>query len=167
MSTDILTQLQTTYTQLLTQFFSTLSYLSQRHPLVAPDAVPGEPFTNKSIAPAEPGPEDTDPARNPFPLRPDSPRSFESSQKELAEDLVLKAQQIQHLVSRLPGLGKDEEEQAEDIRNLTVEVEEMEKIRQEKRREMRQLVKRLEAVVGGMNTSIPMNTIPTATNGAG
>lgn len=169
MSTDILTQLQTTYTQLLTQFYSTISYLSQRHPTIAPDPVPGQPYTNPPtevstgpngeritrITAIEPGPEDTDPQRTPFPLRPDSPEVFEDAKRELAEDLILKAQQIQYLIERLPGLGKGEEEQKEDIRRLVDECEEMEKVRRVKRKEMRLLVERLDAVVGGMAKSVP------------
>lgn len=154
MSTDILTQLQTTYTQLLTQFYSTLSYLSQRHPLIAPEPIPGEAFTSRSIAPAEPGPEDADPSRAIFPLRSDSPEIFEAAQKELAEDLVLKTKQIQQLIVQLPGLGKDENEQARDIQKLVEKVEEMEKARRMKRQEMKDLARRLEAVIEGMNTSV-------------
>jgi len=172
MSNDILTQLQTCYDQLLTQFFSTVSYLSQRHPLVAPDPDPNDPFTNPPSAgvagaqtpnPADPsqsqgapgavpGPEDTE--RTPYPLRPVSQSTFENAQQELAEDLVLKGQQIELLISRLPGIGRGEEEQAEEIKVLVERVREMEKRRKEKRKEMRRYVKRLESVVMGMAESI-------------
>ena len=176
MSNDILTQLQTCYDQLLTQFFSTISYLSQRHPLVAPEPDPSDPFTNPPSAaavtasqtpnPADPsqqntlaglaGPEDTD--RAPYPLRPVAPATFENAQKELAEDLVLKGQQIELLISRLPGIGRGEEQQAEEIKVLVEKVREMEARRKEKRREMRQVVKRLEGVVIGMAESVDHGT---------
>ena len=172
MSNDILTQLQTCYDQLLTQFFSTISYLSQRHPLVAPDPDPNDPFTNPPSAagggsqtpnPADPsqsqaapgtipGPEDTE--RAPYPLQPVSQSTFENAQRELAEDLVLKGQQIEFLISRLPGIGRGEEQQAEEIKVLVQKVRELEKRRKEKRKEMRHYVKRLETVVMGMAESV-------------
>ena len=173
MSSDVLTQLQTCYDQLLTQFFSTISYLSQRHPLVAPDPDPSDPFTNPPSAaavtasqtpnPADPsqsqstsgavaGPEDTE--RAPYPLYPVSQQTFENAQNDLAEDLVLKGQQIELLISRLPGIGRGEEQQAEEIRVLVEKVREMEKRRKAKRKEMRQYVKRLEGVVMGMAESV-------------
>jgi mediator of RNA polymerase II transcription subunit 21 len=184
MSNDILTQLQTCYDQLLTQFFSTISYLSQRHPLVAPEPDPSDPFTNPPSSaalaasqtpnPADPsqqaasgamaGPEDTD--RAPYPLHPVSQQTFENAQRELAEDLVLKGQQIELLISRLPGIGRGEEEQAEEIKVLVDKVREMETRRKEKRREMRQFVRRLEGVVMGMAESVNYGNT-NGTNGHG
>ena len=169
-SNDILTQLQTCYDQLLNQFYCTISYLSQRHPTIAPDPIPGEPYTNYPLASAngdsnisptaasryavQPGPEDTDPQRNLYPLRPDSPNTFAQSQKELAEDLVLQCQQIEFLVSRLPGIEKNEDQQAAEITQLAAKVKDMEETRKKKKQEMRALVKRLDAVVMGMATNI-------------
>jgi uncharacterized coiled-coil protein SlyX len=60
------------------------------------------------------------------------------------------------LIERLPGLGREEEEQKEEIRKLVGECEEMEKVRKQKRKEMRALVERLDAVVGGMARSVPV-----------
>ena len=169
MSEDILTQLQTCYDQLLTQFFSTISYLSQRHPLVAPDPDPKDPYTNPPIATIStqtpnpesqpqssllPGPEDTD--RAPYPLRPAAPAAFANAQRELAGDLVAKGQQIELLISRLPGIGRGEDQQAEEIRVLAQKVREMEEKRTAKRREMREYVRRLDEVVGGMAESIDL-----------
>ncbi|KIW14689.1 hypothetical protein PV08_07473 [Exophiala spinifera] len=171
MSTDILTQLQTTYDQLLTQFFSTVSYLSQRHPLVAPEPDPSDPYTNPPAQIQQtpnpdggaaqtsssgggllPGPEDTD--RSVYPLRPAAPNVFASAQRELAEDLVTKAQQIEFLISRLPGIGRGEEEQAREIQQLVEKVRQMEVRRKEKRKEMRECVRRLDSVVLGMAQSV-------------
>ncbi|KIW25817.1 uncharacterized protein PV07_08960 [Cladophialophora immunda] len=187
MSSDILTQLQTCYDQLLTQFFATLSYLSQRHPLVAPDPDPTDPFTNppsglsvaarageregqtsQAVSPpgdaarpqaaksqtaiVHPGPEDTD--RAPFPLRPVAPRTFANAQRELAEDLVLKGQQIEMLISRLPGIGKGAQQQAEDIRVLADKVQKMEQERKARRREMKEYADRLERVIMAMSVNV-------------
>lgn len=171
MSSDILTQLQTCYDQLLTQFFSTISYLSQRHPLIAPEPDPNDPFTNPPTITAasqtpgadpsqlqppssgiQPGPEDTD--RSPYPLRPTATPTFAHAQRELAEDLVQKGQQIELLISRLPGIGRGEEQQKEEIRVLVERVREMEAKRKVKRREMREAVRRLDRVVAGMAESV-------------
>ncbi|EXJ82531.1 hypothetical protein A1O3_06344 [Capronia epimyces CBS 606.96] len=174
MSSDILTQLQTCYDQLLTQFFSTISYLSQRHPLVAPDPDPNDPFTYPPSATTatqtpggdqsqpqgsgpQPGPEDTD--RSAYPLRPVPPQTFAKAQRELAEDLVQKGQQIELLISRLPGIGRGEEQQAEEIRVLAEKVRDMEEKRKAKRREMKAYVKRLDEVIMGMSRSIDDSNI--------
>lgn len=179
MSNDILTQLQTCYDQLLTQFFSTVSYLSQRHPIIAPDADPNDPFTNPptaggpsqtpnpdgtSASAIQPGLEDTD--RAPYPLRPVPSSTFSSAQRELAEDLVQKAQQIEMLISRLPGIGRGEDEQREEIKSLSRSVREMEEKRKAKRAEMRDYVRRLDDVVLGMSQSLEYDKSGT-TNGSG
>ncbi|KIV98005.1 hypothetical protein PV10_01699 [Exophiala mesophila] len=159
MSNDILTQLQTCYDQLLTQLFSTLSYLSQRHPLIHPIPDPNDPYTNPPTQDGHdntntiaPGLEDTD--RAPYPLRPVAPSTFENAQQELAEDLVLKTQQIELLIARLPGIGLGENQQREEIEKLSVKVREMEERRKAKRKEMREYVKKLDDVVLGMAKSI-------------
>lgn len=163
MSSDVLTQLQTCYDQLLTQFFSTVSYLSLRHPLIAPDPIPGEPYTQvpKDDKPPERsstrhrytnmavGPEDTAAGFQPLP-----PETFEHAQEELAEDLILKGQQIEQLIRSLPGLGRGEEQQAREIQELVVKVREMEKLRKQKRKELRAAVRQLDDVILGMATSI-------------
>lgn len=163
MSSDILTQLQITYNQLMVQFFSTFSYLHQRHPLEAPQAIPGQTFTGTQLAPSTVGEEDT--ANSTYPLQPQDPTVFEEAQKELSEDLVLKSQQIQQLIARLPGIDHDEKQQAEDIRELVKKVEDLELERRSKRREMRKLVQRLDAVVGGMGRSINLPAVGGQSNG--
>ncbi|KAK5936532.1 Mediator of RNA polymerase II transcription subunit 21 [Knufia obscura] len=168
MPTDVVSLLQTEVDQLMIQHFSTYSYLSQRHPLQPPREIPGLRFTSQKIdlaAPPKglPGEEDT--TKAPYPLQPQDPRTFEEAQNELAEDLILKTQQIQQLIAKLPGIDQDESQQAEDIKTLIAEVDEMEKARRAKRREMHQLVKRLDAVVGGMSKSINYSPVNGHTNG--
>lgn len=141
--------------QLATQIYSTTCYLSQRHPLLPPEPVPGDSYTQPpppSSNPLTPGPEDTAPS-NPRQLHPDPPSAFAASQRELAQDLILKGAQIEYLASILPGLGKREEEQEERIRVLEGELRSVENQRREKRREMRALVSRLEDVVMGVAES--------------
>ena len=162
MSTDILTQLQTCYNQLLVQFFSTVSYNVRRHPLIAPDPVTGDPYTNTThddsvskdrhrYVSYKLGPEDTDPSVD---LRPQDPDVFDQAQQELAEDLIMKAQQIEYLIKRLPGLGQGEEEQNADIQRLVGEVQDMEIQRKAKRKEMRKCLEQLDHVVMGMAQSV-------------
>ncbi|RMZ86968.1 hypothetical protein DV736_g5809, partial [Chaetothyriales sp. CBS 134916] len=153
MASDILTQLQTCYDQLLTQFFATVSYLSQRHPLVAPQPITGLHATLPAADEhsSKPGPEDK---IEPFTLRPVSADHFAQKQRELAEDLVRKGQQIESLIQRLPGLGKDEEQQADDIRKLAEQVKAMEVLRKQKRQEIADCVSQLDHVILGMATSI-------------
>lgn len=159
MSTDKLTQLQAEINQLLIQFFSTYSYNAQRHPLESPAEIPGLAFT--ALKQTEAGPEDTDPTKTAYPLQPVEQKVFDEAQEELAGDLVLKTQQIQRLISDLPGIDQDQSQQAEGIRKLVLEVEVMDRARRVKRNEMRQLVKRLDAVVEGMSSRIDYS----ATNG--
>jgi mediator of RNA polymerase II transcription subunit 21 len=165
MSSDILTQLQTCYDQLLIQFFSTISHNHRRHPLVAPDPVPGEPYSNPPrdaiLQKGHSGRhryvqydlrgEDTNPDTD---LQPHVPDDFDREQQELAEDLVRKCQQIEYLIRRLPGLGHDENEQNEEIKSLVEQVRQMEARKKEKRREMKECLKQLDDVVLGMATSI-------------
>lgn len=169
MATDRLTQLQACYDQLLTQFFSTVSYLNQRHPLVYPEPVPGDPYTNVPIEDAQdaaatgtpsrhryatklkPGGEDATDGR---PLLPVTPEKFEEAQRDLAEDLILKGQQIEYLIRSLPGLDKSQEQQATEIEALVGKVHAMEKQKKQKRREMRECVRKLDDVTMGMSTSV-------------
>ena len=169
MATDRLTQLQACYDQLLTQFFSTVSYLNQRHPLIYPEPVPSDPYTNVPIKDAQdasatgassrhryatetkPGGEDLTGGR---PLLPVTPEKFEEAQRDLAEDLILKGQQIERLIRSLPGLDKSQEQQAAEIDALVGKVHAMEKQKKQKRREMRECVRKLDDVVMGMSTSV-------------
>jgi len=86
------------------------------------------------------------------------PAAFSTAQHELAEDLVQKAAQIDLLISRLPGIGRDEEEQRREIEALSEKVRAMEEKRKAKRREMREYVKRLDDVILGMSQSLNYNT---------
>ena len=183
MATDRLTQLQACYDQLLTQFFSTVSYLNQRHPLIYPEPVPGDPYTNVPRKDAQdasatgassrqryatviqPGGEDATGGR---PLLPVTPEIFEEAQHDLAEDLILKGQQIEHLIRSLPGLDKGQEQQAAEIEALVEKVHEMEKQKKQKRREMRECVRKLDDVIMGMSTSVEVvhGGTPHKANGA-
>ncbi|KAJ5627127.1 Mediator complex subunit Med21 [Penicillium herquei] len=112
----------------------------QASPPPAPPQQPGE-------GPAE--------AEDPnLPPQPDSPRTFASRQRELARDLIIKEQQIEYLISVLPGIGASEAEQEARIRELEKQLRDVEKEREDKVQELRALRRRLEGVLGAVSVGI-------------
>ncbi|KAL4933367.1 med21 domain-containing protein [Aspergillus undulatus] len=89
-----------------------------------------------------------------LPPRPDSPRTFAARQRELARDLVIKEQQIEYLISVLPGIGSSEAEQERRIRELEGELRGVEREREKRIRELRVLRRRVEGVFGGVENGI-------------
>ncbi|KAE8371394.1 mediator complex, subunit Med21 [Aspergillus bertholletiae] len=85
-----------------------------------------------------------------LPPAPDSPRTFASRQRELARDLVIKEQQIEYLISVLPGIDSSEAEQEKRIRELEKELRNAEEDREQRVRELRKLRKKLENVLGAI-----------------
>ncbi|PGH06540.1 hypothetical protein GX51_02365 [Blastomyces parvus] len=81
---------------------------------------------------------------------PDTPEVFALRQRELARDLIVKEQQIEYLISVLPGVGSSEAEQEERIRRLAEELRVVEAERMEKRREMRKLGERVDELLGAV-----------------
>jgi len=57
---------------------------------------------------------------------PDSPEVFQASLRELARDLILKEQQIEYLISVLPGIGNSEQDQNSRIQALSTSLREIE-----------------------------------------
>ncbi|KAJ5349133.1 uncharacterized protein MYU51_011987 [Penicillium brevicompactum] len=89
-----------------------------------------------------------------LPPAPDSPRTFASRQRELARDLIIKEQQIEYLISVLPGISTSEAEQESRIRELETELRGVETERAEKVRELKKLRARLENVLGAVSMGI-------------
>lgn len=89
-----------------------------------------------------------------LPPAPDSPRTFASRQRELARDLIIKEQQIEYLISVLPGIGASEAEQETKIRELEKELRAVEKERAAKVRDLKKLRARLENVLGAVAVGI-------------
>jgi mediator of RNA polymerase II transcription subunit 21 len=101
---------------------------------------------------AEPGAvEGEDPSLLP---QPDSPRTFAARQRELARDLIIKEQQIEYLISVLPGIGASEAEQEARIRELETQLREVEKERVAKADELNLLRGRLENVLGAVSVGL-------------
>ncbi|KAL1965518.1 hypothetical protein VTN77DRAFT_5601 [Rasamsonia byssochlamydoides] len=88
------------------------------------------------------------------PPRPDSPRTFAYRQRELARDLIIKEQQIEYLIGRLPGIGSSEAEQEARIRELEGELRQVEAERERKARELRLLGRKLEVVLGAVERGV-------------
>jgi len=88
------------------------------------------------------------------PPAPDSPRTFGNRQRELARDLIIKEQQIEFLISRLPGIGSSEAEQESRIRELEAELRAVKNERERKARELKRLGRRLEKVLGTVERGI-------------
>lgn len=84
----------------------------------------------------------------------DAPRTFASRQRELARDLVIKEQQIESLISVLPGIGSSETEQEGRIRQLEGELRGVEEERRAKVGELRALRRTLEGVLRGVEMGV-------------
>ena len=72
---------------------------------------------------------------------------FKAGQKELAQDLIIKEQQIEALISMLPGLDNSEKDQQDTIRQLEEELMTAEQKRKEAAKEKEAVLARLESVI--------------------
>jgi mediator of RNA polymerase II transcription subunit 21 len=132
--------------QLATQYYASVCYNLTRHSLVPP-AETSDPYSR----PVKEEIKDEDAGENVIrPLRPDSPATFAANQIQLVRDLIIKEQQIEHLIRVLPGISTSEEEQEQRIRNLEKELRQMHEQRKQKRKEVRATVKKLENVIMGV-----------------
>jgi mediator of RNA polymerase II transcription subunit 21 len=93
--------------------FSALSYIDQNHD--------SEPLHLSD--PKIPNP---DPNYNP-----PTKFEFDSSQQELATDIILKTRQIMTIIDTLPGVGVTKRTQMESIQNLRIELENAEREKQD------------------------------------
>ncbi|EGD87328.1 hypothetical protein H112_05868 [Trichophyton rubrum D6] len=89
-----------------------------------------------------------------LPPRPDSSNTFAQRQRELARDLIIKEQQIEYLISVLPGIGSSEAEQEARIRQLADELREAEKIRRRKRKQMKKLAESIDGLLEAVSRGI-------------
>lgn len=72
---------------------------------------------------------------------------FKAGQKELAQDLIVKEQQIEFLISSLPGLENSEKVQEQTIKQLEEELKAAEMERKKAVVEKDEVQKRLDAVI--------------------
>lgn len=75
------------------------------------------------------------------------PDVFKAGQIELARDLVIKEQQIELLVSSLPGLENSERDQQQNIKELEDELKVAEAQRQDAIREKDEVLAKLDHVI--------------------
>ncbi|KAK0629799.1 mediator complex, subunit Med21 [Bombardia bombarda] len=132
---DRLTQLQDAVDQLATQFISCFYYLAHHHDLESfgpadkiPDLKSGQPKEVDSFA----------------------PEIFQAGQLELARDLITKEQQIEYLISSLPGLDNSQRDQEQSIRDLEEELKVAEGQRLEAVKEKDEVLARLDQVLRGI-----------------
>jgi mediator of RNA polymerase II transcription subunit 21 len=76
------------------------------------------------------------------------PETFHAGQLELARDLITKEQQIEYLVSTLPGLDNSERDQLQMIRDLEEEILAAEAQRMEAVKERDEVLGRLDGILG-------------------
>lgn len=78
---------------------------------------------------------------------PDPPETFRNALREMAQELILKEQQIEHLINSLPGLGNSESNQERRMRELEADLREAEAIRERKEAEREEMVNLLGQVI--------------------
>jgi len=72
---------------------------------------------------------------------------FKAGQKELAQDLIIKEQQIEYLISVLPGLENSEKDQEQTIRELEEELKVAEARRKKAVKEKDAALTKIESVI--------------------
>lgn len=72
---------------------------------------------------------------------------FQAGLKELSRDLIVKEQEIEYLISSLPGLENSEKDQERNIRDLEEDLKAAEAQRQDALREKDQILAELDTVI--------------------
>jgi mediator of RNA polymerase II transcription subunit 21 len=80
-------------------------------------------------------------------VEPLPPDVFEAGQRELAQDLIIREQQIEYLISKLPGLDHSEEDQEERIVELEKELKAAEEKRKVAVKEKEVILAKLDKVI--------------------
>jgi mediator of RNA polymerase II transcription subunit 21 len=88
--------------------------------------------------------------QDPLEVEPDPPELFQSRLRELASDLVQKEQQIEALISMLPGVGSSSAAQEDRMRTLDAELRAVEVERLEAVKERDRLLERIDQVILGV-----------------
>lgn len=177
-TTDSLTQLQDCFDQLLTQMFASIRYIDTHHPYSQIPGQSDQSPATTAITQPQPPPSQTqtqpqtttlpihpssnalssDPAQPPPPppaqteaeIRFTSHPAFRPTLQELAQDLVLKEQQIEFLIDTLPGIGTSQVSQEARIRELEQELKEVSEERKKWVAVQENLVDRVEGVIKGV-----------------
>ncbi|CAJ2513794.1 Uu.00g019130.m01.CDS01 [Anthostomella pinea] len=130
---DRLTQLQDAVDQLAQQFVACIHYINRHHNL--------ETLGPNDMIRDVPKEQDQQE------VAPHPPDVFRAAQVELAQDLITKEQQIELLISILPGLDNSEQDQERNIRELEDELKAADAQRREAVREREEAMAKLDAVI--------------------
>ncbi|KAI1344606.1 mediator of RNA polymerase II transcription subunit 21 [Xylariaceae sp. FL0016] len=131
---DRLTQLQDAVDQLAQQFVAAIHYINRHHNLetLGPrDQIVVIPKQEADQQEVDPHPEDV----------------LKAAQVELAQDLIVKEQQIEYLVSMLPGVDNSEQDQERNIKELEEELKAAEAQRLEAVKEKEATMAKVDAVI--------------------
>ncbi|KAF4967681.1 hypothetical protein FZEAL_10502 [Fusarium zealandicum] len=128
---DRLTQLQDSVDQLAQQFVACLHFVNKRHDI-------------ETLGPNDKVREVKDIPKEVDSLPPDE---FQAGMVELSQDLILKEQQIEVLISSLPGLDNSEMDQEKYIKELEEDLKVAEVQRQEAIKEKDQILAELDGVI--------------------
>ncbi|KAF8859110.1 CSE2-domain-containing protein [Acephala macrosclerotiorum] len=135
---DRLTQLQDAVDQLAQQFVASLYYVHKHHDYALLSPTDRLVTANKNGGNAAQLDEDVDP--KPADV-------FKAGQRELAQDLILKEQEIEYLISRLPGLENSEKDQEQSIKQLEEDLKAAEVERIAAVKEKEEVLAKLESVI--------------------
>ncbi|KAI9890227.1 MAG: RNA polymerase II mediator complex subunit [Vezdaea aestivalis] len=127
---DRVTQIQDALDQLATQFYASLRYVLAHHNTSVISTQPTQPLSASD--PQYQG------------QQPDSPAVFASALTELSRDLIVKEQQIEYLVSVLPGIGSSSATQEARLKELESELRRAEQEKEGAVRERDKMVERVE-----------------------
>ncbi|KAJ9165392.1 RNA polymerase II transcription mediator [Coniochaeta hoffmannii] len=130
---DRLTQLQDAVDQLAHQMVATFYYVERHHGY----EVLGPKDEVRDIQ--------EDPKKKPIDDYP--PEKFQEGILELARDLIVKEQQIEYLISSLPGLTNSERDQEQSIKDLEEELKVAEAQRLEAVEEKDEVLSKLDQVL--------------------
>ncbi|KAK5998459.1 Mediator of RNA polymerase II transcription subunit 21 [Cladobotryum mycophilum] len=130
---DRLTQLQDAVDQLAQQFVACMHFVHKRHDLetLGPSDKVRDVKQEQSLNEVDPLP----------------PDEFRAGLVELSRDLIVKEQQIEVLISSLPGLDNSEQDQERSIKELEEDLKAAEAQRQEALRERDQILAELDSVI--------------------
>jgi mediator of RNA polymerase II transcription subunit 21 len=173
---DRLTQLQDCLDQFLVQMFATIQYIDTHHshqhidgqvdqftPITdslisqqsesattatAATAAAGMTQTISQLSPQQQQQQAVEPASSSNPI-PDAPALFSQRLSELAQDLVLKEQQVEALIAALPGIGSSQEAQEARLKELDEELKAVEAERDRWRKERELLSQSLDGWISG------------------
>ncbi|PHH87478.1 hypothetical protein CDD83_8833 [Cordyceps sp. RAO-2017] len=130
---DRLTQLQDAVDQLAQQFVACLHFVHRRHDLQT--LGPGDKVRDIK---QEPHQKEVDPL---------PAEEFQAGLKELSRDLIVKEQEIEYLISSLPGLDNSEKDQERNIKDLEDDLKAAEAQRQEALKERDHILAQLDGVI--------------------